>query len=186
MKPVVSWLCRLTAVVAFISAGTLSACAEDTTETRDTIIQFERAAMNREWAAYAQLEQAHQAEKKALALREGSFEDNKQRRVILLKSGATYLAAARSYGSALGNFDRASTNYAQIVRLYDKLGEMDNKSAAQDLVKKAKSEGTGAIRQAANICEAAAAVYNGEANDLARAAGATQAAAQWWEKLARR
>ncbi len=186
MKPVVSWLCRLTAVVALISAGTLSAWAEDTTEARDTIVQFERAAMNREWAAYAQLEQAHQAEKKALALRGGPFEDDRQRRATLLKSGATYLVAARSYGTALGNFDRASTNYAQIVKLYDKLGEIDNKSAAQDLVKKARSEGTEAIRQAASICEAAAAVYNGEVNDLARAAGATQTAAKWWEKLATR
>lgn len=186
MKPVVSWLCRLTAVVALTSVGTLSAWAEDTTEARDTIVQFERAAMNREWAAYAQLEQAHQSEKKAQALLEGPFEDNRQRRAILLKAAASYLTAARSYGASLGNFDRAGANYAQIVQLYGKLGEMDNKAAAQDLAKKARSEGTEAIRQAANICEAAAAVYNGEANDLARAAGATQAAAQWWEKLATR
>ena len=186
MKPVVSWLCRLTVVSVLLSAGALSARADDSTDTHDSIVQFERAAMNREWAAYAQLEQAHQGEKKAKRLVDGPFEDNKQRRVVLLKAGNTYLGAARAYGRALGNFDHAATNYAKIVALYAKIGDRDGQAAAQELVKRAKSEGTETCRQAANACEAAAAVFNGEADDLGRAAGATQAAAQWWEKLAAR
>ena len=186
MKPVVSWLCRLTVVSVLLSTGALSACADDSTDAHDSIVQFERAAMNREWAAYAQLEQAHQGETKAKLLIDGPFEDNKQRRVILLKAGNTYIGAARSYGRAFGNFNHASTNYAKIVALYAKIGDMDGKSAAQELVKRARSEGTETCRQAANACEAAAAVFNGEANDLGRAAGATQTAAQWWEKLATR
>ena len=53
-------------------------------------------------------------------------------------------------------------------------------------MKKAKTEGIKSCREAAHACEMAAAVYNGDVNDLGRAASATQTAAQWWEKLAAR
>ncbi len=151
-----------------------------------TIEYLNRAAMNREWAGSALLEQGTTQQTEATAITKKLFETITARRSAFRKAAKLYITASRSFASAVSNFDKAASSYDKIVRLYAKIGDVENKSTFQAESVKARKKGTDACRQAAVVCEAAAAVYNGDADDLKGATSATQAAAGWWEKLAMR
>ena len=160
--------------------------ADGQAKARATIDNLNRAAMNREWAGNAMVEQAESQQAKATAITKELFETAIARRLAFRKAGKLYIAASRSFSSAVSNFDKAASNYGKIVKLYAKSGDADDKATFQAESVKARGKGTAACRQAAIVCAAAAAVYNGDADDLRGAASATQAAAGWWEKLATR
>ncbi|MCK5528302.1 MAG: hypothetical protein KAI74_01350 [Kiritimatiellae bacterium] len=169
-------ICLLTPVVS----------ADGNEKIRSTIEQLNRAAMNREWAGAAMLEQAVKQQAEAVALTQESFETADERRSALRSAGKKYITASRLCASAISNFDKASGNYDKIVRLCAKIGDLDDKVAFQAESVKTREKGTDACKQAAVLCEAAAGIYNGDADHLQGAASATQSAAGWWEKLATR
>ena len=160
--------------------------ADSHDKARATIEHLNRAAMNREWAGSALLEQAGSQQAQATSITKELFETSTARRAAFRKAGKLYITASRSFSSAIGNFDKAASSYDKIVKLYAKMGDVENKATFQAESVKARKKGTDACKQAAVVCEAAAAVYNGDADDLRGAASATQAAAGWWEKLATR
>ena len=168
-------VCLLTSVVS-----------ADNEKIRSTIEQLNRAAMNREWAGAAMLEQSVKRQEEAVALTQQSFETTDQRRSALRNAGKKYITASRLCASAISNFDKASSNYNKIVKLCAKIGDLEDKVTFQAESVKARTKGTAACKQAAVLCEAAAGIYNGDADHLQGAASATQSAAGWWEKLATR
>ena len=149
--------------------------------------QWERAALNREWAAYAQLEEAGEAQAAAAALRSAPQKNEQERRNAMRRAGDIELQVVRSYAAAMANFDKAVAGWTKAAQQYRQAGSEQGRRAAEGHAGQDSGEAASACRLAALAAERAAEDFGAEgAGMLSRAAAASQTAATWWEHLAAR
>jgi len=175
------------ALLALLATGAVCLGDAEKNEALAKAAQWERAALNREWAAFAQLEQAGEAQSAAESLRSAPREDAQDARTKLQRAGGSELAACGSYVNAMTNFDKAADNWKKAARQYKQAGSEQNQRAAEEHAREDVQQGTSACRLAALAAERAAEDFGAEgAGMLNRAAAASQTAATWWERLAGR
>ena len=156
-------------------------------EARVKITEWERAAVNREWAAITQVEQGNALQGRAAKMRDGPFADSDAMRAGQVKAGNWHLAAAKSYGAAVANFDKADANWKKVAGLSAQIGGREQGNSARGSAAAASAEGATACRLAAQACELAAQAFSAEhGNQVIKAAQASQRAAAWLERLASR
>jgi len=151
------------------------------------IEEWERAAMNREIAAATQEEQAEDMLLQGAAFRMKEFISDAQRRSNLNRAGDLEKGAAGKAGAALGNFDRAAANWDKVAKQYDGVGDKKQASDARVMAILARERAMACLEFAAAAYELAAEAYSEPmANQLNKAASASEAAASWRERLANR
>jgi hypothetical protein len=156
-------------------------------ETCQKIAEWQRAALNRELAAAAQLRQHDAGLLKAKDLRAKKYATEKDRRANFGKAGDLERAAGEVAGVAVINFERAATNWLQVAREYARAGEQKTEAEAKALAGLARDSSRRALQNAAQAYEMAAEAFSeGNADEPGRAAFASERAAAWREKLASR
>jgi len=170
---------------ALVSRGELS--DEVKKQALDRIMEWERAALNRELAATTQQLQAEEMLKEATALRFKEFLTLDERRANMKKAGDKEKSAGDRAGAACGNFDRAAANWNTVAREYEKLEDKKNRTDALVMSRLARERAFSCGEIAASAYELAAEAYmENNANRPANAAAASERAASWREKLAGR
>jgi HPt (histidine-containing phosphotransfer) domain-containing protein len=156
-------------------------------EAQGRIAEWERAAVNREWAAITRINQASALQGRATKLQAGPFDDTEARQAAHTEAGETHVAAARAYAAAADNFDKAASNWEQLDELSTSIGRKAQGKTARRAATVAFAEGTAACRLAAQAYELAAQAFAPDrGNQVSQSALASQHAAVWREKLASR
>jgi len=153
----------------------------------DASARWQRAALNREWAASTKSDRAEELMDQAKALRTTLPADAEERRRAFQRAGGLALSAAGLYGSACANYDKACENWNKVGDLRRKAEDEDSEARARNLAARSSGLASEACRNAAHAFEMAADSFskpNGDELDKAAAAG--EQAAAWWEKLAAR
>lgn len=151
----------------------------------DRIEEWERAAMNREIAAVTHQEQAETMLLQGAAFRIKEFTSDAERRDNLNRAGDLEIGAAGKAGAALGNFDRAAANWDKVAKEYAAIGDKKQETDARVMAMLARERGQACLKFTAEAYEHAAEAYSGPmANQLSKAAAASEAAATWRERLA--
>jgi len=185
MTRLVQFSALVVVVLLALPAAALDEAAK--AAARDKVTEWERAAVNREWAAITQVEQGTALQGRAAKMKEGPFADSDGRRAGQVKAGNAHLAAAKAYGSAVDNFDRAAANWKHVADLSTRIGDREQGKSAGGSVAAASADGATACRLAAQACELAAQAFAPEhGNQVSKAALASQQAAVWLERLASR
>ncbi|NQT94360.1 MAG: hypothetical protein HQ559_16495 [Lentisphaerae bacterium] len=171
---------------ALLFAG--AACGEGPDpKIRARIEEWELAALNREIAAATQEDQAETMLVQGAAFRMKEFLNEAQRRKNLNRAGDLEKGAADKAGAALGNFDRAATNWDKLAKQHAALGEKKLEADARVMAILARERSLACCEFAAEAYEQAAQAYSEPmANQLSKAASASERAASWRERLANR
>lgn len=161
--------------------GVFSLCAWG-----DAGADWRRAAVNREKAAIARQVEAQILVQQADKIRaQAEIAASDQREGLYRRAGAIRMQAAGLAGAAAGSYGQASRNWGQVARLYTSGKQAELKRDAERRSKEAKEAVVGACRYAATLYEAAALLFApGTGADIRQEAGATELAAQWWERAA--
>ena len=177
----------LVAILAALCQISVTSGADADAKLSESVSELERAALNREWAAVAQLESAQVLQERAAKLLQAAFEDVAARRKAFTSSGDSDMSSAGAYGGAVANFDAAASNWGKVAKLCATAGDQEKERAALASAAAAAKQAVDACQLAAKACEMAADSYGKDkAGQLAKEARASQAAAGWWEKLATR
>ena len=181
-KMVAGLLCALAVMPMSVAFG-----AEAETVDRTQPEEWERAAVNRNWAAVTQFNQAKRLIALAQELRSQDHKDEAERRRNMKAAGASERQAGDLFGKAVGNFEKAADNWGKVARLYARAKDALKQTDALEMK-------TLAIQKSVEACGAAASAYEmaadsyGErgANDPDTVAAVSEQAAVWREKLASR
>lgn len=147
---------------------------------------YEHAAADRELAGLTQIEYARDQEEEAAELvKSAAVADVNEYKKIQEKAGSLEKSAAKLYGLATANFDKAATNRKMVANISKNLAKAEQYRNSQVYSTNMKLQGSEAMQMAADACEAAAAAYD-KAEDPAEVAANSQMAATWLEKLALR
>ena len=165
--------------------GADTAAVEDAVHER--MARWERAALNREWAAATKWSQADLLVKQAGKLRAASYSTPEEHRKNYQKAASAELRAAGLYASASAGFDKALSNWKNLDRLCHPVRDAEKKKLVQQAIRSADTKAREACRLAAEAYEVAADLFSQDkGGKLEASAKASEAAAACWEKLAAR
>lgn len=152
--------------------------------------EWEKAAINREWAAANQQTEAELLLNQAVVFAREARDDTLDittRSSNLVKAGDLRKSAGALYGATVGNLDRAADNWDKASSGFQKLGLRERERNAQDRSVESRGNATRSCDLAAQAYETAAEAYEHNlAGQSASAAVASEKAATWREKLAGR
>jgi len=153
----------------------------------DAATRWQRAALNREWAASTRIERAEELLTQAKDLQAKESTDLEERKRRFAQAGNLELAAAKLFGLACAGYDKAQANWNMLADLCRKAEDEEKEKRARQLGERAAASATAACGKAAHACELAANSFSKpNAGQAERAAGAGEQAAMWWERLAAR
>lgn len=161
---------------------------DETTKKRTLGVaeEWEMAALNRDWAAATQEKQAEDLIGLADEFARKDVLNDTARRTDLNRAGDLQKAAGDLFGGAVGNYDKAVGNWRKAETMYARLSERkEERRNAAKMAVRAAERALESCRRAAEAYELAAEAYGSEnANQLTKAAGASEKAASWRERLA--
>lgn len=149
--------------------------------------EWERAAVNREWAAASQQGEADARVAEANDLIRSDVESDAERKKAFVHAANLLMQAGGLYGQACGSLDRAADNWRKAAAGYHDAGLLERERSAKERASTVEQHAVKICEQAAEAYEGAASAYDHDpVNQANRAAGAASNAAAWREKLATR
>jgi hypothetical protein len=174
-------------VWGLILACSMAVAEPDANRVRERAGEWERAALNREWAAVTQQNEALSQLAMVKQLREVSPSTDAERRKLLTRAGDAAMRAGDLEAAAFANYDRAVANWGTVAGQYGSIDDEKSRRDAARMVEQLKLRATAAARRSAEHYELAAELYgDGMAGVPGKSAGASMKAATWREKLAGR
>lgn len=176
----------LQVILSILAVGAVSAVGNNE-RLLEKVVEWERAALNREVAALTLQTRAEELLELARQLRERDYVSEKERKSCLNSAGDNAGQSGGIEGRASGNFDKAADNWEKVAAKYRKFGDGEKQHNAVAMAEAARMNALLACRRAAAAYETAAETYAvGNADQLDKAASANEQAASYREKLARR
>lgn len=171
----------------FFAVGVTGAQGSEDNRTREKIIEWEKAALNREYAAETQVQQASDLLDLAREYRNADYTRDQEFRENFKQAGNAEKKAADLAGSACGNFDKAANNWDTVADECQELNDVEGVRRAREMATAAKEDAVRACAMAADAYEMAAQACGTDfADEPTRGAAASEKAATWREKLAKR
>jgi hypothetical protein len=176
-----------TCLLMAIAFSPLRSGAQEIAEKIDQAEQLKKAAVNREWAAVTQVDQAWQHTRESEALRYSATTDEVQRRKMLVAAAGSLAKAGGLEMRAVGNYGAAAKNWQSVASVWKGKAESAKQNQAQQQATANSNAVTGSCRRAAERYELAADLYRqlGTA-DAAKSASMSEKAAACRERLAKR
>ena len=159
--------------------------AADGAEIDSRQSQWERAAVNYEWAARSQEEAASVIIEEAQKLRNSGYSDQKQYNKNMRSAGDREDRAAGLEASAGGNYDKAAENWSRIGGKHKAKKSDGQAVSTEQMANIARNSATIAYQRSAELYEMSAEAYY-KANQPLRQASQCQKAARMREKIAGR
>jgi len=148
--------------------------------------QWERAAINYEWAARSQAEAATAMLADAEKYSNAPYSNNKQYYKNMRKAGDTRNRAGDLYAAAGGSYDKAASNWLKVVRAGKQLQKKSGQQiSSQEMADTATRSATALYMRSAEIYEISAKSYS-DANEHLRQASMSLKAARMREIIAGR
>jgi hypothetical protein len=173
-----------TVVFYLFSMTSVVVGAESSTSHEERASQWERAAVNYEWAAMAQQDAAQTLLSEAKLLREASYDTSKEQRKNMLHAAAKESRSADLELAAGSGYDHAADNWLKVGGRNSRSKESSDVCSAE-MAGFARQKATVAYYKAAELYEMAAQAYFNSGESL-RQASLSQKAARVREKLAMR
>lgn len=174
-------------VLALAMASGFAVAADNQARMLEKAEEWERAALNREWAAITRQTQAEEQLKCAQAFRSKEYLYERERKSNLNMAGDAEKRAGDLEGSALGNFDAAARNWEKVAAEYKRLRDVEKEQNARTMAESAHKNALLACGRAADAYELAAESYSERnADQPNKAAAVSEKAAIFREKLAGR
>ena len=173
-----------TVVFYLFSAVSIVIGAEQGASADNQVSQWERAAVNYEWAAMARQDAAQAMLSQSKLLREAPYDTEKEHRKNMLYAAAKDSRSADLESAAGSSYDHAADNWLKV----SKRGKNKDDSSdvgSRNMARFAKQKATIAYQRAAELYELAAQAYFDSGEPLKQAA-LSQKAARMREKLAMR
>jgi len=173
-----------TVVLYLFSAVSVVIGAEPGASADSQVSQWERAAVNYEWAAMAQQDAAQSMLSEAKLLREAAYDTAKAQRKNLLYAAAKESRSGDLEVAAGSSYDHAADNWLKVSK------KSENKDDSSDVSSRnmagfARQKATIAYQRSAELYELAAQAYYDSGEPL-KQASLSQKAARMREKLAMR
>ncbi len=176
-----------TCLLMAIAFSPLRSGAQEIATKVDKAEEWKQAAVNREWAAVSQVDQAWQHTRQSEALRYSATTDEVQRRKMLVAAAGALAKAGGLEMRAVANYAGAVKNWKNVASVWKGKAEAAKQDQAQQQATANSNAVTGACRRAAERYELAADLYRqlGTA-DAAKSASMSEKAAACRERLATR
>ncbi len=153
----------------------------------DAAEEWKQAAVNREWAAVTQVDQAWEHSRQSEALRYSANADEIERRKMLGAAAGELAKAGDLELKGAGNYEMAVKNWHRVAAIWKRKGEPAKQDQAREQAEASTRAVIAACRRAAERYEVAAELYRQlDTTHTVKSAAMSEKAALCRERLAAR